>query len=352
MFIDEAKIRVKAGNGGPGCMSFRREKYIPKGGPDGGDGGDGGSVYFVADPTIDTLLDFSGKHDWEAENGHPGQGAKRFGKDGQDLIIRVPVGTMIFDLKRDVLLKDMNEPGMKVCICRGGKGGMGNVNFATSRRQSPRYAQPGKPGQERSLRMELKLLADVGLVGMPNAGKSTLLSRCSKARPKIANYPFTTLNPVLGIVEIQGARRFVMADLPGLIEGAHDGHGLGHEFLRHIERTKMIVHLLDIMPEDGSDPADNYKKIRNELKLHSGVLTRKPELILLTKADLDPSGTLAAAIQKKLKTKKKVITISAVSGVGLNELKEKLWDILQSKKKRETRAKPKVQKSFPTQTEQ
>lgn len=351
MFIDEAKIRVKAGNGGPGCMSFRREKYIPKGGPDGGDGGDGGSVYFVADPSIDTLLDFSGKHDWEAENGLPGEGAKRFGKDGEDLIIRVPVGTMIYDFKREVLLKDMNEPGMKVCICRGGKGGMGNVNFATSRRQSPRYAQPGKPGQERTLRMELKLLADVGLVGMPNAGKSTMLSRCSKARPKIANYPFTTLNPVLGIVELQGARRFVMADLPGLIEGAHDGAGLGHEFLRHIERTKMIVHLLDIMPADGSNPADNYKTIRNELKQHSGALTRKPELIVLTKADLDPDGTIIGAITKKLKPKK-VLTISAVSGEGLNELKEKLWDILQSKKKREAKAKtPKTQKAFPTKTE-
>jgi GTP-binding protein len=348
MFIDEAKIRVKAGNGGPGCMSFRREKYIPKGGPDGGDGGDGGSVYFVADPSIDTLLDFSGKHDWEAGNGLPGEGAKRFGSDGEDLIIRVPVGTMIFDFKRGILLKDMNEPGLKICICRGGKGGLGNVNFATSRRQSPRYAQPGKPGQERQLRMELKLLADVGLVGMPNAGKSTLLSRCSKARPKIANYPFTTLNPVLGIVELQGARRFVMADLPGLIEGAHEGSGLGHEFLRHIERTKILVHLLDVMPADGSNPVDNYKTIRNELKLHSGALTRKPEVVALTKADLDPDKTIVSAIKKSLKTKK-VVIISAVSGEGLTELKEKLWDILQSKKKRESKAKTKTAKTeFPS----
>jgi GTP-binding protein len=349
MFIDEAKIRVKAGNGGPGCMSFRREKYIPKGGPDGGDGGDGGSVYFIADPSIDTLLDFSGKHDWEAGNGLPGEGAKRFGSDGEELIIRVPVGTMIFDFKRGILLKDMNEPGLKICICRGGKGGLGNVNFATSRRQSPRYAQPGKPGQERWLRMELKLLADVGLVGMPNAGKSTLLSRCSKARPKIANYPFTTLNPVLGIVELQGARRFVMADLPGLIEGAHEGSGLGHEFLRHIERTKILVHLLDVMPADGSNPVDNYKAIRNELKLHSGKLTRKPELVVINKADLDPDKTIVSAIKKALKTKK-IVTISAVSGEGLAELKEKLWDILQSKKKRETKAKTKTTKTnFPTQ---
>ncbi len=348
MFIDEAKIRVKAGNGGPGCMSFRREKYIPKGGPDGGDGGDGGSVYFVADPSIDTLLDFSGRHDWEAGNGLPGEGAKRFGSDGEDLIIHVPVGTMIFDFKRGILLKDMNEPGLKICICRGGKGGLGNVNFATSRRQSPRYAQPGKPGQERQLRMELKLLADVGLVGMPNAGKSTLLSRCSKARPKIANYPFTTLNPVLGIVELPGARRFVMADLPGLIEGAHEGSGLGHKFLRHIERTKILVHLLEVMPADGSNPVDNYKTIRSELKLHSGALTRKPELVVLTKADLDPDKAIVSVIKKALKTKK-IVTISAVSGEGLTELNEKLWEILQSKKKRETKAKTKTAKTeFPS----
>jgi GTP-binding protein len=245
----------------------------------------------------------------------------------------------------------MNEPGIKICICRGGKGGMGNVNFATSRRQSPRYAQPGKPGQERTLKIELKLLADVGLIGMPNAGKSTLLSRCSKAKPKIANYPFTTLNPVLGIVELQGSRRFVMADLPGLIEGAHEGAGLGHEFLRHIERTKVLVHLLDIMPADGSHPADNYKTIRNELKQHSGALTRKPELVALNKADLDPDGTIAKAIQKKLKTKK-IVTISAVSGEGLAELKEKLWEILQSKKKREAKTKTsKTKTQFPTQTD-
>ncbi|HML74026.1 MAG TPA: GTPase ObgE [Anaerohalosphaeraceae bacterium] len=333
MFIDEAIIRVKAGNGGPGCVSFRREKYIPKGGPDGGDGGDGGSVYFVVDPSRDTLLDFSGKHDWEAENGMPGEGKKKFGLDGEDLVIPVPPGTMIFDLNRGILLKDMNEPGMKVCICRGGLGGMGNVNFATSTRQAPRYAQKGKPGQERHLRLELKLIADIGLVGMPNAGKSTLLSHCSRAKPKIANYPFTTLSPVLGIVELDKNRRFVMADLPGLIEGAHDGAGLGHEFLRHIERTKILVHLLDIMPTDNSDPVDNYKKIRNELKLYSASLTRKPELIVLNKADLDPDAIYISDIKKRLKGKK-VVTVSAVSGKGLDELKEKLWEMVEKKKNR------------------
>ena len=331
MFIDEVQIRVKAGDGGNGCVSFRREKFIPKGGPDGGDGGRGGSVYFVVDPSVDTLLDFSGKHDWITQNGRPGEGKKKFGSNGEDLIIPVPLGTLVYDLKRDILLKDMNEAGMQVCICRGGRGGWGNVHFATSRRQTPRFAGRGKPGQERDLRLELKLMADAGLVGMPNAGKSTLLSRCSKARPKIANYPFTTLSPVLGIVELPGLRRFVMADLPGLIEGAHEGAGLGYEFLRHIERTRILVHLVDILPIDGSKPLDNYKKIRNELKLYSPALTRKPGLIVLNKADLDVEGELVKAIKKKLKGKK-VVVISAVSGQGLGELKEKLWKMIQKKK--------------------
>jgi GTPase len=331
MFIDEVQIHVKAGNGGAGCASFRREKFIPKGGPDGGDGGRGGSVFFVVDPSVDTLLDFSGKFDWIAQNGHPGEGKKKFGSDGEDLVILVPLGTLVYDLKRDILIKDLNEAGMKICICRGGKGGLGNVHFATATRQAPRFAGRGKPGQERQLRLELKLMADVGLIGMPNAGKSTLLSRCSRARPKIANYPFTTLNPVLGIAELSDNRRFVMADLPGLIEGAHDGAGLGYEFLRHIERTRILVHLVDIMPTDGSDPAANYKKIRNELKLYSPALTRKQEVIALTKADLDPDGTLVKDIKKKLKGKK-VMPISAVAGQGLGELKEMLWKMIQKKR--------------------
>jgi GTP-binding protein len=331
MFIEEVKIRVKAGDGGNGCVSFRRETFIPKGGPDGGDGGRGGSVYFVVDPSRDTLLDFSGKHDWIAQSGRPGEGKKKFGLDGKDLIIPVPLGTLVYDLKRDILIKDMNEVGMNVCICRGGRGGWGNVHFATSRRQAPRITGRSKPGQERDLRLELKLMADAGLVGMPNAGKSTLLSRCSKARPKIASYPFTTLSPVLGIVELTGGRRFVMADLPGLIEGAHEGAGLGYEFLRHIERTRIIVHLVDILPIDGTKPMDNYKKIRRELKLYSSVLTRKSELIVLNKADLDANEELVKAIKKKLKSKK-VMVISAVSGQGLDELKEKLWEMIQKKK--------------------
>ena len=335
MLIDEAQIWVKAGDGGNGCVSFRREKFIPKGGPDGGDGGKGGSVYFEARDNVDTLLDFAGKHHWRAANGGGGQGGNKAGADGEDLVIGVPPGTLIYDVELDVLLKDLGAPGMKVCICRGGRGGKGNKAFATSTRQTPRFAQDGKPGQERNLRLELKLIADVGLVGMPNAGKSTLISRCSAARPRIADYPFTTLEPVLGIVELSGYRRFVMADIPGLIEGAHAGAGLGHEFLRHIERTRVIVHILDIMPADGSDPVENYAKIRDELDFYSHVLTAKPELVVLNKVDLDNDGTVAGVIAERLKKRCPVlfspISISAVTGAGVTELKEVLWKMVKGK---------------------
>lgn len=310
-------------------MSFRREKYIAKGGPDGGDGGKGGDVIFVVDASIDTLLDFSGRHDWIAKNGNGGEGANKHGSDGEDLVIPVPPGTLVYDEEYGLLLKDMNVPDLRVCICRGGRGGQGNKAFTTSVRQTPRFATEGKPGQERNLRLELKLIADVGLVGMPNAGKSTLVSRCSEARPKIANYPFTTLSPVLGIVELSGFRRFVMADIPGLIEGAHDGAGLGHDFLRHIERTGILVHLLDILPEDNSDPVENYHKIHAELALHSKVLGEKPEIVVLNKADLDPEGIFCKDILERLgKSADEVLVISAVTGQGVPELNEKLWTIV------------------------
>jgi len=323
MFIDEAQIQVKAGDGGNGCLSFRREKFVPKGGPDGGNGGRGGNVYLQAIENLDTLIDFAGKHHWHAQNGQPGSGSNKHGANGQDLIIPVPPGTLIHDVDLDLLLKDLNEVGLKVCICRGGRGGKGNKAFATSTNQAPRYAEPGKKGQERNIRLELKLIADVGLVGMPNAGKSTLISRCSAARPKIADYPFTTIEPVLGIVELSDFRRFVMADIPGLIEGAHSGAGLGYEFLKHIERTRIIVHILDIMPTVGSDPVENYYRIRHELEQYSEALAQKTEVIVANKIDLDPDGKIVKDLRKKLN--KKIYPISAVTGEGIKELSELLW---------------------------
>lgn len=323
MFVDEAQIWVKAGDGGGGCVSFRREKCIPKGGPDGGDGGKGGHVYFEAVADLDTLLDFTHKHHWRAQNGRPGSGSNRHGADGRDLIVKVPPGTLIYDTDLDLLLKDLDKVGLKVRVCRGGRGGKGNRAFASPTNQTPRYAEPGKKGQERNLKLELKLIADVGLVGMPNAGKSTLISRCSAARPKIADYPFTTLEPVLGIVELSDYRRFVMADLPGLIEGAHKGAGLGCEFLRHIERTRIIVHILDIMPVDGSDPADNYWAIREELEQYSKALVEKEEVIVANKIDLDPDGEIVEGLRAKLN--QTIHPISAATGQGIKELSELLW---------------------------
>jgi len=323
MFIDEAEIWVKAGDGGNGCVSFRREKFIAKGGPDGGDGGRGGNVYFQAVENLDTLLDFAGKHHWRAQKGRPGSSNNKHGANGKDLIINVPPGTLIYDADLGLLLKDLNEVAMKVCVCLGGKGGKGNKAFATSTNQTPRYAEPGKKGQERNIRLELKLIADVGIVGMPNAGKSTLISRCSAARPKIAAYPFTTTEPVLGIVELSDFRRFVMADIPGLIEGAHIGAGLGFEFLRHIERTRIIVHILDIMPTIGSGPAENYKAVRNELEQYSKVLAQKDEIIVANKIDLDPDGKIVEELRNKLN--KMIHPISAATGEGIKELLEFLW---------------------------
>ena len=330
MFIDEAKIWVKAGDGGNGCLSFRREKFVPKGGPDGGDGGRGGSVYFQSVENLDTLLDFAGKHHWRAQNGRDGSGGNRHGANGDDLIIPVPPGTLIYDTDLALLLKDLDKVGMKVCVCRGGRGGKGNKAFATPINQTPRYTEPGKKGQERNIRLELKLIADVGLVGMPNAGKSTLISRCSAARPKIADYPFTTTEPVLGIVELSDFRRFVMADIPGLIEGAHNGAGLGFEFLKHIERTRIIVHILDIMPTIGSDPVGNYKAVRRELELYSKALAKKAEVIVANKIDLDPDSEAVKKLKRKLK--KPIYPISAVTGTGVKKLTELLWQRVKAEK--------------------
>ena len=327
MFIDQAEFKVKAGNGGSGCVSFRREKFIPKGGPDGGDGGKGGDVYFEAVDDLDTLIDFMGRHEIKAKKGEHGSGANRYGSDGPDLIIPVPPGTLIYDKDYNILLKDLSEVGMRACVCKGGKGGKGNKFFATATNQSPRISQKGQPGQERNIRLELKLIADVGLVGKPNAGKSTLISRCSEARPKIADYPFTTLEPVLGIVELSDYRRYVMADIPGLIEGAHKGAGLGHDFLKHIERTRIIVHILDIMPIDGTDPLKNYHVIREELAAHSQELAAKSEIIVVNKMDLDPKRTRYKKLSKQLGDVQ-LFPISAVSGEGIKELSEAIWEKL------------------------
>ena len=320
MFIDRAEIFVKAGDGGHGCVSFRREKYVPKGGPDGGDGGNGGSVYLCSQDGIDTLLDFAGRHHWPAERGGDGAGKNCSGKAGDDLKINVPSGTIVIDIEHDIVIKDLNGPNQQVCVARGGRAGYGNKRFATPTDQAPRHAQPGKPGQERHLRLELKLIADVGLVGLPNAGKSTLLSRISAAQPKIASYPFTTLQPSLGIVELSDYRRFVVADIPGLIEGSHAGQGLGHDFLRHIERTRLILHLVDIA---GADPVANYHAIRHELQQYSPALADKPEIVIASKMDLDPDGQALAAFQDALG--REVIAVSAVTGRQLTELTELLW---------------------------
>lgn len=319
---------MKAGDGGRGCVSFRRELYVPKGGPDGGDGGDGGDVRFVADPNKNTLLDFTGKHHWKAGRGMEGMGKKMAGESGDDLVIPVPLGTMIRDADHDIMLADLDKPGQAVTIAKGGRGGRGNWHFRSSTVQAPRYAEPGTEGQERNLKLELKLIADVGLVGMPNAGKSTLLRAVSAARPKVADYPFTTLEPQLGIAELDADRRIVFADIPGLIEGAQHGAGLGHAFLRHIERTKIIVHLLDLFPLDGSSPAENYRRIRAELEAFSPELAAKYEIIVANKTDLSlESATEVAALKVDL-DKPGLIAISGATRVGVEHLLERLWQIL------------------------
>jgi GTPase len=326
MFIDEVTIKVCGGKGGDGCVAFRREKYVPHGGPNGGDGGNGGSVYCEVDPQINTLLDLTNRRAWKAGAGGPGRGADCHGRNGADKIIRVPPGTVLYDADRRVMLKDLVEPGQRVCIARGGRGGHGNAYFKSATNQAPRTFEPGGDGRSRNLRLELKLIADVGLVGQPNAGKSTLLSRLSAARPKIADYPFTTLEPQLGIVDMPGFRRFVMADLPGLIEGAHDGAGLGDAFLKHIERTRIIVHMLDIAPLDG-DAAENYRAIRHELAEYSPTLAAKPEIVVANKMDLTGAKENLHLLRRELDVE--VVPISGVTGKGLPELTERIWAVLQ-----------------------
>ncbi len=319
-FADEAKIKVTAGNGGNGCVSFRREKYIPKGGPDGGNGGRGGSVIFEADQNINTLVNFVSKRHFDANSGKPGQGRNKTGGDGNDLVLKIPVGTLIYDNSNGELVADLVEHGQIEIVVRGGIGGKGNANFKSSIRQAPDFGELGEPGEEKEIRLELKLIADVAIIGYPSVGKSTLISRISNARPKIADYPFTTLIPHLGVCKV-GDSDFVVADIPGLIEGAHEGKGLGIEFLKHIERTKILVHLLDITHED---LRGEYKKLNNELKLYSKELAKKPQILAVNKTDASISEIIDE-VKKEFK-KEKPLFISAVSGHGLNEFLYKVKD--------------------------
>jgi len=324
-FVDTAIIRVKAGDGGRGCVSFRREKYVPKGGPDGGDGGNGGDIILVADPHLSTLLDYRYRHVYIAENGRPGEGNNRTGRSGAPLELRVPCGTLVRDAITGENLGDLTEPGQRLVVARGGRGGRGNAAFATPTNRAPRFAEPGQPGEERLLQLELKLLADVGLVGFPNAGKSTLLATISAARPKIADYPFTTLSPVLGMVRLGPEQSFVVADIPGLIEGAHSGRGLGLQFLRHIERTRVLVFLLE---STSPDPAADYATLLQELRSYNPELLAKQRIICLSKADL-----LSEEQRQQLSTLcidgQSPLLISALTGEGIQQLLYRMWEALQ-----------------------
>jgi GTPase len=339
MFIDEVRIRVKAGDGGNGCLAFRREKYVPRGGPSGGDGGHGGDVVFVASEHHNTLLHFRFNPEHTAERGRHGEGSQRTGRDGASIDVPVPVGTIVYDDDTGELLHDFTRAGERFVVAQGGKGGRGNQHFATSTHQAPTEHEPGHPGEEKRLRLELKLLADVGLVGFPNAGKSTLISRISAARPKIADYPFTTLEPNLGVVSV-GDETFVVADIPGLIEGAHLGHGLGVQFLKHIERTRLLVHLVDVSDATGRDPAGDFRVVMEELESFSPALVRKPMFVVASKVDVaqDPERieqlrALAAAEQLPF------YEISSVTGQGIEGLKYNLAQFLARPVEEEVREK-------------
>ncbi|MCY3548959.1 MAG: GTPase ObgE [Candidatus Poribacteria bacterium] len=326
--MDTAKIQVKAGNGGNGCISFRREKYVPRGGPDGGDGGSGGNVILTATLGMSTLIDLRHNPRQVAEKGGHGTGKQRDGADGADRVIRVPTGTIVRDLETTELLADLTEPGETVVVARGGIGGKGNAHFKSSTFQAPRVAEKGEPGAEREITLEVKLIADIGLVGYPNAGKSTLLARTSAATPKIAAYPFTTLRPNLGVVRINREQNFVLADIPGLIEGAHKGAGLGHQFLRHIERTKMLIHVIDLSATDGRDPIKDYEQLNLELKHYNELLTKLPQIIALNKIDMPDAAANLERVQAYF-DKRKVFPISAVTGEGVNSLMQQAYRSLQ-----------------------
>jgi GTPase len=330
MFVDEVDIHVSAGNGGNGCLSFRREKFVPRGGPDGGDGGAGGSVYIVATPTKNTLIDFRYHPEFEAKRGAHGQGSNKTGQSGNDLEIPVPIGTFVFAKSAETgeltTLADLTAEGQRVLVARGGRGGRGNARFVSSTNRAPRRTEPGEEGEERFLRLQLKLIADAGLIGFPNVGKSTLISRISAARPKIADYPFTTLSPNLGVVSLPDDRSFVVADVPGLIEGAHQGHGLGHQFLRHIERTKVLVHLVDVSGASGRDPVQDFDTIVDELQLFDPKVAAKPMIVAASKMDAVDDPSRVDALERHVRDRGlPLFRVSAVAGTGLEALLEAMW---------------------------
>lgn len=336
MFVDYAKIVIKSGDGGNGAATFRREKYVAAGGPDGGDGGRGGDVYFVVDPNSNTLIDFRYTKKFKAENGQNGSGGHKFGKSGEDCYVKVPLGTIVKDAKTDKVIVDLSEPGQKELILKGGRGGKGNSHFATSTRQAPRFAIDGEKGKEKELILELKLLADVGLVGFPNVGKSTILSRVTKATPKIADYHFTTIDPNLGVVKTEHGDSFVLADIPGIIEGASEGIGLGTHFLRHVERTRLLLHVIDVAGVEGRNPVEDFNKINEELKKYSEKLANRKQIIIANKIDSMQDDTNFKKLEKIAKEKDiEIFKISAVTGEGLNELFNHVADIIKTLPKEE-----------------
>jgi len=330
MLVDRARIFVRSGKGGNGCVAFRREKYVPLGGPNGGDGGDGGDVVLVGDESLDTLLTLTHRPHYRASHGGPGLGSQMHGANGDDRIVKVPLGTLVYDEESGDLIADISVQDQRLVVANGGKGGYGNEHFKSSTNQAPRETTPGEPIEEHILRLELKLIADIGFVGLPNAGKSTLLSAVSAARPKVADYPFTTLHPHLGIAELDAERRLVMADIPGLIEGAADGAGLGHRFLRHVERTGALVHLIDVFPEDGSDPVENYKTIRGELERYSPELAAKQEVIVFNKIDLLPGEEMESYVDElafRLDIESP-LTCSGATHAGIRKVLEHCWTMV------------------------
>lgn len=330
MFVDQARIEIAGGAGGNGCVSFRREKYVPRGGPDGGPGGDGGSVVFVADPSLKALNSFRFRRRFAAERGRHGEGGGRNGRSGRDLVMKVPPGTLVIDEQDETVLADLIHEGDRVEVATGGRGGRGNASFATSTHQAPREAEAGRPGEERAVRLELKLIADVGIVGFPNAGKSTLIARISAARPKIGDYPFTTLQPNLGVVDLGQYRTLIVADIPGLIEGAHEGQGLGMTFLRHVERTRVLIHLLDAAEASGRDPLHDLQVINAELDAFSADLGAKPQVVVVNKIDALQDGDRLGALQAHCSASGTPFhRISAVTGEGVRDLLEAIWALVE-----------------------